>query len=60
VARIKLTDDEVGMLYWLIEFPGRANIDDATVTSLFDRGLLMIEGGVVVLSQTGLESIHLA
>ena len=60
MARIKLTDDEVGMLNWLIDFPGRASLEDATVASLIENGLLMIEGGVVVLSQIGLEAIRLA
>jgi hypothetical protein len=58
VSRIELTDDEVGMLHWLREFPGQAGVEDAAVGSLLDKGLLKIEGGEVFVSHAGLDAMH--
>ena len=54
MTRIELTDDEVGMLNWFNEFPGRDGVSDATVRSLIDRGLLVVGASKIIVSPAGL------
>lgn len=53
MARIELTDDEVGMLNWFKEFPEGDGKNDETVQSLLAKGLLTVEDGKIVLSAAG-------
>lgn len=55
MTRVELIDDEVGMLNWFNEFPGRNGVNDATVASLLDKGLLTIEDGKIIVSPAGFE-----
>lgn len=54
MPQFDLTDDEVGMLNWFKEFPGRPCVADATVRSLLANGLLTIENGTIGISSAGL------
>ena len=49
-----LTDDEVGMLYWLREFPNKAIVVDDTVSSLIAKGLVNYDEGIVTVSAAGI------
>lgn len=60
VSQTELTVDEVGMLNWFKEFPGRACVVDATVRRLLAKGLLTIEDATIGISSTGLSWLEAA
>ena len=49
-----LTDDEIGMLYWLREFPNRSVDIDATILSLMAKGLVDYKGETISVTAEGM------
>lgn len=50
---MNLTDDEVGMLYWLREFPDRNVTVGTTISNLIAKGLVSYEDGRVSVTAAG-------